>query len=277
MIPTFMAQERESPCVAVIANRDREQIETLVALLSGAGASVIEIAPSRFETEVLPERRIDLVFLKLTTDPANRHVFAALARRELRFLNAVRSVELCQSRRDTFAFLRDRALDVAAPRAFAGLVEAQRAIAEGTAVWVRRDAHNIPLERRILGVARTSAGLDRLVDGVDPGTLFFQEFLDGDHETCKAYVVGDHVTIVRRSEVRPGVFVSEPLAVPDAVFDTIRVIGRAFGMTVYGVDFFHLGGRAVCLDINDFPSFRGIDGGNGRIRDHAIAMLRGAR
>ena len=263
--------------MAVIANRDREQIETLTASLSRAGASVLEIPPSRLDNEPLPDRRIDLVFLKLTTDPANRHVFAALATRELRYLNAVSSVQLCQSRRDTFAFLRRRAPEVAAPRAFAGVADAKQAIAEGGQVWVRRDAHNIPLDRRILGVARTAAELDRLVDGLDPRTLFLQEFLGGDHETCKAYVVGDDVAIVRRSEVRPGVFVSEPLPMSDAVFDTMRAIGRVFGMTVYGVDFFHLDGQAVCLDINDFPSFRGVDGGNERIRDLALAMLRGAQ
>ncbi|MFO1312485.1 MAG: hypothetical protein U1F41_10540 [Burkholderiales bacterium] len=269
-----MAQARPSPCVAVIANRDREQIGTLTALLSSAGASVLDLPPARFATEPLPDCPIDLVFVKLTTDPANRHVFAALAGRGLRVLNSLRSVEICQSRRETFEFLRSRAPGVAAPRAFASMEDAKQAIAEGAEVWVRRDAHNIPLDRRVLGVARTRAELDRLVRGLDPGALFLQEYLGGGHETCKAYVVGDDVAIVRRSEVRPGVFVSESLAMPEAVHDTTRAIGRAFGMSVYGVDFFHLDGKAVCLDVNDFPSFRGVDGGNERICSLATAMLR---
>ncbi len=261
--------------MAVIANRDREQIETLTGMLSRAGASVLEVPPTRLLAEPLPDRPIDLVFLKLTTEPANRRVFEALAQRDLRFLNSVRSVDICQSRRETFAFLRRHAPGVALPRVFAGVADARTAIAAGIEVWVRRDAHNIPLDERILGVARTSADLDGLVAGLDAQALFLQEYLGSGHQTCKAYVVGDHVAIVRRSEIRPGVFVSEPLAMPESVFDTIRTIGRAFVMTVYGVDFFHLGGRAVCLDVNDFPSFRGIDGGNERIFDLAAAMLPG--
>ena len=51
--------------MAVIANRDREQIETLTASLSRAGASVLEIPPSRLDNEPLPDRRIDLVDLAI--------------------------------------------------------------------------------------------------------------------------------------------------------------------------------------------------------------------
>jgi glutathione synthase/RimK-type ligase-like ATP-grasp enzyme len=252
-------------CVAVIANRDREQIEELKTVFAQRGASVVELpANGTLEAGHLDARAFDLVLLKLTTDAANARTFAALRGRSLRYLNSPRSVKLCQSRRATFAFAQRHARDVATPRFFVTAVEARRAIAEGLAVWVRRDAHNIPLGERVLGVAHAAPELDALVRGRDPRTLFFQEYLGDSYETRKAYVVGTDVVVVRRTEEGNHVRV-ESVATPQDVIAAILRIGSAFGMSVYGVDFFHRGGEAVCLDVNDFPSFRGIPGASQRI------------
>ena len=132
---------------------------------------------------------------------------------------------------------------------------ARRAIGDGHAVWVRRDAHNIPLDQRVLGVARTIAELRELVGGQAERTLFFQEYLGDGNETYKAYVVGTDVVVVRRTDA--GV---ARVTMPGEVTDTVLRAGRAFAMSVYGIDFFHRDRQPVVLDVNDFPSFRGLPG-----------------
>jgi glutathione synthase/RimK-type ligase-like ATP-grasp enzyme len=150
--------------------------------------------------------------------------------------------------------------------------EASRALAEGTVVWVRRDAHNIPLAERVLGVARTTGELDDLVRGHDARTLFFQEFLADAGDTYKAYVVGQHVVVGRRFE-DCGRVVIEPVAMSAGVIDTIMRVGRAFAMSVYGIDFFHRDGQAVILDVNDFPSFRGVADASRRIVEFVATII----
>jgi hypothetical protein len=247
-----MTQQRRR--VTVIANRDREQIDELKSVLGGSGASVDERAVDRGLSAVaLAARDADLVLLKLTTDGANRGVFRALRNARVRYLNSLRSVKLCQSRRATFAFANRRLPDVTTPRMFLTPDDAERAIARGHAVWVRRDAHNIPLDRRVLGIARSVAELRDLVGGEDARSLFFQEFLGSGHDTYKAYVVGTDIVVCRRTDAAV-----ECVAMPSCVTQTILRFGPAFAMPVYGIDFFYHDGRAVCLDVNDFPSFRGI-------------------
>lgn len=259
--PIFMAQDRR--CVAVIANRDPEQIDELKGALSSSGASVVELPADRsLDATHLASHEIDLVLLKLTTGSANRDVFKALRTSDLRYLNSLRSVKLCQSRRATFAFLNRRAPQVATPRMFVTMNDARRAVDSGQTVWVRRDAHNIPLDQRVLGVAGTFAELRDLAGAHVERTLFFQEYLGSGHETYKAYVVGADVVVVRRAAA-----VVERIAAPGHVEETILRVGRAFAMSVYGIDFFLAGGQPVVLDVNDFPSFRGIPGASRRICD----------
>jgi hypothetical protein len=181
-------------------------------------------------------------------------------------------VKLCQSRRATFAFAQRHAGDVVTPRFFVTAAEASRAVSEGLAVWVRRDAHNIPLGERVLGVAATASELNALVRGLDERTLFFQEYLGSSYETHKAYVVGSDVVVVRRRE-EAGRVLAEPVAMPADVTGAILRVGHAFEMSVYGVDFFHRDGETMCLDVNDFPSFRGIPGASRRICDFAENVL----
>ena len=50
--------------------------------------------------------------------------------------------------------------------------------------------------------------------------------------------------------------------VPDGeTGEMIREIGRVFGMSVYGVDYYIEGDKKVIFDVNDFPSYGGIPGG----------------
>jgi ribosomal protein S6--L-glutamate ligase len=250
-----MPQDRRR--VAVIANRDREQVGELVHALGQRGASVVELPVGR---DLGPAREADLVMLKVTTDPANRDAFQALRTVSVRHLNSLRSVKLCQSRRATFAFLNRRAPAVATPRKFLDAGEARRAIAEGDSVWVRRDAHNIPLGERVLGVARTPAELRDLTGGHRERTLFFQQYLGAERETYKAYVIGTHVVVCQRTAARV-----DFVAMADDVAQTLLRVGHVFAMSVYGIDFFYVDGRVVVLDVNDFPSFRGIPGASHRI------------
>jgi ribosomal protein S6--L-glutamate ligase len=258
-----MTQQRR--CVGLIANRDREQIEQLKDEFRRSGVSLVELpANGGLDAAHLARQRLDLVMVKVTTHPSNEGTFQALRRARYRHLNSLDSVKLCQSRRATFAFASARIADVVTPRTFATPGEASRALADGTVVWVRRDAHNIPLAERVVGVARTTGELDDLVHGHEAGTLFLQEFLADAGDTYKAYVVGQHVVVGRRLE-DCGRVVIEPVAMPADVTDAIVRVGRAFAMSVYGIDFFYRDGHVVILDVNDFPSFRGVPDASRRI------------
>ena len=266
-----METKSDARCVATIANRDPEQMEQLKAVFARCGASIVELpADDSLRAAHLAKRRIDLVLLKLTTDRANRRIFGELQQADFRYLNSLRSVKLCQSRRATFAFANRHLPDVRTPRMFVTPSEASRAIADGRPVWVRRDAHNIPLEERVLGVAHTTGELDELIGDLEPRTLFFQEYLGRTNDTYKAYVVGSSVVMLRRTELQDRLSqtpdaVVERTTLRKDVEDAILSIGRAFGMSVYGVDLFYRGDQAVFLDFNDFPSFRGIPEASQRI------------
>lgn len=272
-----MKTKADARCVATIANRDPEQMEQLRAVFAGCGASIVELpADGSLQAAHLARHRIDLVLLKLTSDRANRRVFGELQRAGLRCLNSLRSVKLCQSRRATFAFANRHLPDVRTPQMFATPSEASRAIADGRPVWVRRDAHNIPLAARLLGVAHTTGELAERIGDIEPRTLFFQEYLGRADHTYKAYVVGSSVVTLRRTEVHdgparaPGALIERTTLRKD-VEDAVLRIGRTFGMSVYGVDLFDRGDQAMFLDVNDFPSFRGIPEASRRIWEFVAA------
>jgi ribosomal protein S6--L-glutamate ligase len=126
---------------------------------------------------------------------------------------------------------------------------------------------------------------DRLGTGTRARTaqqpLMAQRYLqpDGDGRDVKLFCLGRQVFAARRPS---------PLSDPDArlrgeVFEpgaalrqlALRV-GAVFGIDVFGVDVVMSGGQPYVVDVNKFPSFRGIPGAGALLADHILSTARAA-
>ncbi|MGH3326802.1 MAG: ATP-grasp domain-containing protein [Streptomycetales bacterium] len=105
-----------------------------------------------------------------------------------------------------------------------------------------------------------------------------QSFLPTDGTDLKLYGIGDAVFAVRR----PAAFPARPGA---ADFDVLLPVStelkelaascaRLFGLTVYGVDCVVSRGRTVVLEVNDFPTFRGVPGADDVLASHVLGRSR---
>jgi ribosomal protein S6--L-glutamate ligase len=86
-----------------------------------------------------------------------------------------------------------------------------------------------------------------------------QDLVEGGREDLKLYVVGATVMGVRKpfssdSYAEPG----RPCEVPAAARDVALRCGRAFGMTLYGLDVIESRDGPVVVDVNYFPGYRGV-------------------
>ena len=266
--------EMEMPTVGMLANRDPELMSELRRTFRGMGIVTQDIDPDTYpETDNLVSGRMGVVLPKLLTRVSNTVLFASLRDDGLRFLNSLDSVDICQSRRKMFGLMAQKLSRISTPAMFEGVGSAERAIQAGRKVWVRRDEHNIQKGKRVLGKASTVDELDAIVEGWDPDVLFFQEYLGESEEVFKAYVIGEKIYCLKKTGTQDGFREDRALpAVPVDVDETgrkvIMAIGRAFDMTVYGVDYLMQDGHPMVLDVNDFPSFRGIPGAAREICHH---------
>ena len=178
-------------------------------------------------------------------------------------LNDLEAVDICQSRRRIFAHFQERLPHLNSPPCYADMRDVQNEIKKGTIMWVRRDAHNIPKEERILGLVRSEKELNDILKENTPEELFFQEYLGKKYEVYKAYVIGKKVFCLKVTGPRDGLEQTsdhsiELVELSEDIRKIIREIGEGFQMNVYGVDFFYSGAKIIIIDINEFPSFRGV-------------------
>jgi ribosomal protein S6--L-glutamate ligase len=93
--------------------------------------------------------------------------------------------------------------------------------------------------------------------------VLVQEYVSEGDEV-KLYVVGDEVSgVVKRYEGRG--FVRSMCAVDDAMREVALRCGRALGLGIYGVDVILAKDGPVVIDVNYFPSFKGVPGAGERI------------
>lgn len=257
--------------VATIYDRDPELMERLKAFFrEHLAVQTVDLDPVTADwgsTSIKRLRKdadIAVILPKLmTAKKKNKKLFKKLKKSKLRFLNSLSAVKTCQSRFQTFK--RARSAGIRVPRFYRKWKKIKKAFKKGKVLWVRKDAHNIPKEERVLGIARDLYELDQLVQNHDPGELFFQEYLGIQETTFKAYVIGQRVFCLKKKGTQDGITREisqvtlrrvEPLPAERAL---VLHVGTVFKMAVYGVDYFYHEGQPVIVDINDFPSFRGIE------------------
>jgi ribosomal protein S6--L-glutamate ligase len=89
---------------------------------------------------------------------------------------------------------------------------------------------------------------------IDDGILV-QELITPVEDELKLYVIGDRVFGVRKHRDSGE---REPVAVEPMLEDIARRCGSALGLEIYGVDVLISSGRPVVVDVNYFPSFKGV-------------------
>lgn len=113
-----------------------------------------------------------------------------------------------------------------------------------------------------------------------PRPLLVQRKVPSDGTDLKLYVVGEWVAGIERpvgaktDEEKRG----EPVVVPPQIRDAALACGRAMGLEIYGVDVTRApeGGDFWVVDVNAFPSYKGVEGATERIVSLLRERARGA-
>jgi ribosomal protein S6--L-glutamate ligase len=113
--------------------------------------------------------------------------------------------------------------------------------------------------------------------------VLIQEYVAGGGDDLKVYVVGKEVFGVHKQSPslssspqaeaasQPG----RPCPVDDEVRDIAIRCGEALGLSIYGLDILETAGGLRVVDVNAFPSFRGVIGAAPRITDYITACAAG--
>jgi ribosomal protein S6--L-glutamate ligase len=127
---------------------------------------------------------------------------------------------------------------------------------------------------RLLGVGDLAGAGARAVIGAldEQRPLLVMEEVPSDGLDLKLYVVGGWVAAIRRpfpartEAERRG----EPAEVPPHIEEAALACGRALGLELYGVDVLTHGGRFRVVDVNAFPSYRGIEDAPRRVAEYLL-------
>jgi len=250
--------------IGALANRDPELMTDLKVTLEHRGVKMVDIGSNgAFDLSVLSRHRIELILPKITTSSSNENLLRDLKETKVPCLNDLDAVDICQSRREIFKHFREKLPHLNTPNCFTEIRDVRNRIVNGTTMWIRRDAHNIPKEERVLGLVSSEQELNHILKENTPDDLFFQEYLGEKREVYKAYVIGSKVFCLKVTGPADGLeqtskHSTEMVELPIDVQKIMREIGEGFQMNVYGVDFFYSAPELIIIDINDFPSFRGI-------------------
>jgi ribosomal protein S6--L-glutamate ligase len=211
----------------------------------------------------------DLYVLKSHTE-LSLSIAGALHAQGARFLNPYPSCAATQNK--IVASRRLRAAGVPVPRTWVtGDLRLLRPIVRETPLVVKPY-----LGHRGVGVhvVRTALDLSRIP--APDGAFIAQEYVEGDGEDVKLYVVGDEVFCVRKpfspeSFTVPGV----PAPVGSELREIARRAGRALGLGLYGLDVIEGPDGPVVVDTNYFPGYKGVPGAGASIASYVERYARG--
>lgn len=110
------------------------------------------------------------------------------------------------------------------------------------------------------------------------GLVFAQRYHAPDGPDCKLYCIGDRVFGVRRIWP-PRTYedkVGTPLLVTPELQEIVLRCGRAFGVSVFGVDVVLSNGRPWVVDMQGFPGFKGVPDAARHLASAILSAARGA-
>ena len=99
--------------------------------------------------------------------------------------------------------------------------------------------------------------------------MLIQEYISGNDEILKVYVIHEQVTAVHKplsptSSMRR----SRPCPVSPEVREIALSCGQVFGLGLYGLDVIESPGNPMVVDLNYFPSYQGVPEAAGLMADY---------
>jgi ribosomal protein S6--L-glutamate ligase len=108
--------------------------------------------------------------------------------------------------------------------------------------------------------------------------VLVQEFVPGSGEDLKVYVIHDQVFAVRKPFSPNSYLVSgRPCPVSAQVREIALNCGKAFGLGLYGLDIIEGPNGPVVVDLNYFPSYKGIPGAADILSEYIVNYAYGER
>ena len=288
-----MANTIKRKYIGAICNRDLEVMENIKKfLLKNYNITIVNLMKNGFESfnanyleKKLKKYPISFLIVKLTTQQANRRIYKIIKDfcPDIPILNDLKSVQICESRFDTFSKIKNDNNKINTPKLFSSKIDAIQASRKGLNVIVKLDAHNIPglpKNDRIIGVAKNPTELSEFMDNHDENSLFFQEYL-GEHDILyKMYIIGNwvvsitsHNRLQQTPELSPLDLMHIRVPVEEKFKRRIIRLGRKLGLSVFGIDYILTDKVPYIVDINDFPSFNSIPEGVSLISDHIYNVI----
>ncbi|MHA2005771.1 MAG: hypothetical protein ACXABO_02060 [Promethearchaeota archaeon] len=229
---------------------------------------------------------ISYIIVKLFSQEPNKEIYNTIKNMipNIPQLNNIEAVRTCESRSQTFKFIKEKCRKLKIPQSYKSINEAYNASRNGKKIIIKLDRHNIPnldKDDRIVGVADTSEQLLNLTNGYKDEELFLQEYMGKFNTMYKIYVIGrwvvsitSHNRLKQPETLTPLELIHIRVPVEKQFKRRILRLGRKMGMSVFGIDYvLAKGGIPFIVDVNDFPSFRSIPEATSLISDHIYNVL----
>ena len=259
-----------------------EVSDEIVSLLRERGAEVDEIVPEARAWDLgRLEPEHDLYVLK-SKNPLDLDLAEALERAGGRVVNTAQASRLVKDKVVHSALLARAGVPQPRVWAVASFAALEELLNQQDAACLVKPpagsmAQGIYTLRRIddLSPKDQRALRESFVDDFgQPNPLLVQAQVPNDGCDVKIYVVGEWVTAVERpldakteAEKR-----GTPVEIPPAIRDAALAAGRAMGLEIYGVDILRAPDTTDfwVVDVNAFPSYKGIEGAAERIAELLI-------
>ncbi|MFW9877675.1 MAG: hypothetical protein ACFFG0_31700 [Candidatus Thorarchaeota archaeon] len=280
--------------IGAICNRDLEILQEIKKFCGkNYNISIINLFKTgsdnfnvKYFKKKLRKYPISLIILKLLSEESNQIIYDAINKfaPDIPLLNTLNSVKICESRINTFEFIKQKCKKLNIPQIYNSYYEAYKACTNGKNIIIKLDTHNIPSlpkNERILGVARNIDQFKKLTAEFNNNNLFFQEYIGEFEIVYKIYIIDRwavSITSYNRlqnvSDLSPLDLIHIRVPIEKQLKRRLLRLGRKLGMVIFGIDYILTKeGIPYIVDVNDFPSFRSIPEAVSLISDYIYNTL----
>ncbi|MFX1489521.1 MAG: hypothetical protein ACFFBI_10255 [Promethearchaeota archaeon] len=229
---------------------------------------------------------ISLIILKLFSEKSNQEIYDAIRSYapNIPLLNSLNAVKSCESRQNTFEFIKQNCKKLNIPHMYNSYYDAYESCKNGRCIIIKQDTHNIPdlpKNDRIVGIAKNLNQFEKLTKEYEKHRLFFQEYLGKLDFVYKIYVIGrwavsitSHNRLQDTRSLSPLDLIHIRVPIEKQLKRRILRFGRKLNMPIFGIDYvINKEGNPYIVDVNDFPSFRSIPEAVSLISDYIYNTL----
>lgn len=241
---------------------------------------------AKYLKKKLKKYPISLFIVKLLSEKKNQRIYNIVKdiAPNIPWLNSFESVKLCESRTETFKFIKQKHNKLTIPETYSSLDEAFDVCLNKKSIIIKLDTHNIPnlpKNDRIIGIARNPDQLKKMVKYHQEKPLFIQNYLGEFDLIYKVYVIDrwvvsitSHNRLLQKQNLTPLDLIHIRVPIEKKLKRRILRLGRRIGMSIFGVDYIRTkDGIPYIIDVNDFPSFRRIPEAVSLISDYIYNVV----